>query len=298
MEDAIPIAEQRLVFGGRILPDDAVLKDLNIKEGTIVNLARVAVKSETPAAVQQVPRPVQEDTLPGGMHPEQMERLMSNPAISSIMDNPQFMSTIMQADPRIQRLMESNPEMRRMLSDPGFLRQTAQMMRDPRAMREFQRNQDRALANIESIPGGFQALSSLYSQLEPLHGPREEGNPSTDDLNRQFAERLGVTHATTETPNTSALPNPWAAPSNTASNTVSNGARNQTSPFANPQMMASLQQMMSGLRNQPTGQDQTNTQSTHERFSSQLQRLHELGFTDDANNVRALVRVFCKLGLF
>jgi len=153
-------------------------------------------------------------------------------------------------------------------------------------MRELQRNQDRALANLESVPGGFQALSSLYSQLEPLHGPREEGNPSTDALNEQFARRLGVGSTTADAPNTAALPNPWASPS-----------QNSALPSAGASRPLDGRQLQSLLHISNTTNSTTSTINTQadansaltERFSRQLERLHELGFTDDTRNIQALV---------
>jgi hypothetical protein len=33
-------------------------------------------------------------------------------------------------------------------------------------MQEMMRNQDRAIANIENIPGGFQKMASLFSSID------------------------------------------------------------------------------------------------------------------------------------
>lgn len=49
--------------------------------------------------------------------------------------------------------MERNPEINHMLSNPDILRQTMEMVRNPAAMQELMRNQDRAMSNLESIPG-------------------------------------------------------------------------------------------------------------------------------------------------
>ena len=49
--------------------------------------------------------------------------------------------------------MERNPEINHMLNNPDILRQTMEMVRNPAAMQELMRNQDRAMSNLESIPG-------------------------------------------------------------------------------------------------------------------------------------------------
>lgn len=79
-------------------------------------------------------------------------------------------------------------------------------MRNPRLMQEMMRNQDRALSNIEGIPGGFNQLSSLFSSIQEPQVP----DPSTDEANRKMAERLGISSVPKDRPNNLALPNPWA----------------------------------------------------------------------------------------
>ena len=49
--------------------------------------------------------------------------------------------------------MESNPEISHMLNSPELIRQTMEFARNPAAFQEVLRNHDRALSNLESIPG-------------------------------------------------------------------------------------------------------------------------------------------------
>ena len=49
--------------------------------------------------------------------------------------------------------MERNPEINHMLSNPDVLRQTMEIARNPAMLQELMRNQDRAMSNLESIPG-------------------------------------------------------------------------------------------------------------------------------------------------
>ena len=76
------------------------------------------------------------------------------------------------------------------------------------------RNHDRTLSNIESIPGGMAALSSMYHSLQQEESALSDVPGTTDESNRAFAERLGVnlTQRSSEGPNETALPNPWAPP--------------------------------------------------------------------------------------
>jgi ubiquilin len=66
-------------------------------------------------------------------------------------------------------MIERNPEIGHIINDPSFIRQTMDMARNPELMREMMRNNDRALANLETIPGGFNHLRRMYHTLqEPL----------------------------------------------------------------------------------------------------------------------------------
>lgn len=56
-----------------------------------------------------------------------------------------------------------------MLSNPELLRQTMEMARNPSMLQELMRTQDRALSNLESIPGGYSALQRMYRDIqEPM----------------------------------------------------------------------------------------------------------------------------------
>jgi ubiquilin len=93
-------------------------------------------------------------------------------------------------------------------------------------MREMQRNNDRALSNIEAIPGGFNHLRRMYNTFQ---GPMESamtpgGNNSSDEANARLARELNVESVPENSLNTQALPNPWAAPANNNNNSSSTTA--------------------------------------------------------------------------
>ncbi|CAO3688225.1 unnamed protein product [Umbelopsis ramanniana] len=104
-----------------------------------------------------------------------------------------------------------------------------QMMRNPELMREMQRNNDRALSNIEAIPGGFNHLRRMYSTLQdPLESAARSSGPESDEASQRLAERLNVQNVPENQLNTQALPNPWAP----ASNTRQTSPSSQTPPSA------------------------------------------------------------------
>ena len=66
------------------------------------------------------------------------------------------------------QLMERNPEINHMLNNPDILRQTMEIARNPAMMQELMRNQDRAMSNLESIPGNLSdehQASSIFLML-------------------------------------------------------------------------------------------------------------------------------------
>jgi ubiquilin len=109
------------------------------------------------------------------------------------------------------------------------------LFRNPELMREMQRNNDRALSNIEAIPGGFNHLRRMYNTFQ---GPMESAmTPGSGDEanNERLARELNVESVPENSLNTQALPNPWAAASNNNSNSNTNSspsASAASNPFA------------------------------------------------------------------
>lgn len=155
----------------------------------------------------------------------------------------------------MKALVEQNPELGHVISDPAFLRQSMEMMRyklfffcksgktyvltythrNPELMREMQRNNDRALSNIEAIPGGFNHLRRMYNTFQ---GPMESalgpnGTSSSDEANERLARELNVESVPEHSLNTQALPNPWAASAAPAGNNTPTAAPSApANPFA------------------------------------------------------------------
>ncbi|KAJ1497540.1 Ubiquilin-3, partial [Coelomomyces lativittatus] len=125
-------------------------------------------------------------------------------------DHPDILRGFMMMDPRLRQLSESNPEIGQLLSDPSFMRQIIQMSRNPNALREIQRNQDRALANIEMLPGGFNALQRMYHTLSPLDAALPTDLHDEEANNRRLAEQLHVHSPPPQSLNVDPLPNPWS----------------------------------------------------------------------------------------
>lgn len=87
-------------------------------------------------------------------------------------------------------------------------------------MREQIRNMDRAMSNIESMPGGFNALRQFHDSMQPLDEAASEGPAADNPFAALFQpggggganSGSGAAQQPAGAPNEAPLPNPWAAP--------------------------------------------------------------------------------------
>ncbi|XP_070794760.1 ubiquilin-1 [Pituophis catenifer annectens] len=150
-------------------------------------------------------------------NPEMMVQIMENPFVQSMLSNPDLMRQLIMANPQMQQLIQRNPEISHMLNNPDIMRQTLELARNPAMMQEMMRNQDRALSNLESIPGGYNALRRMYTDIqEPMLNAAQEqfgGNPFASLVSNSS----GGDSQPSRTENRDPLPNPWAPQTTTQS---------------------------------------------------------------------------------
>lgn len=155
-------------------------------------------------------------------NPEMMVQIMENPFVQSMLSNPDLMRQLIMANPQMQQLIQRNPEISHMLNNPDIMRQTLELARNPAMMQEMMRNQDRALSNLESIPGGYNALRRMYTDIqEPMLSAAQEqfgGNPFASLVSNTTSGE-GIQPSRTE--NRDPLPNPWAPQTSQSSSTSS-----------------------------------------------------------------------------
>lgn len=310
-----PIEQLCLIFAGKILKDHDTLAAHNVKDGMTVHLVIKSgpvggssnSASSTPAAPQ---RPDTGSTpfgigglggLPGmsnlGMgsanfmemqqqvqegirnNPDLMRQVMDSPLTQSLMSNPEILRSLIQANPQMRQLMDRNPEINHMLNNPDVLRQTMEIARNPAMMQELMRNQDRAMSNLESIPGGQSALQRMYRDIQ---------EPMLDAAQNQFGsnpfQALGGNRGGTGNnagsgnqgnqqqrgENAAPLPNPWGGggSSGTGTSGSGSGSTSQSTPsmsgsglMSSPGMQSLFQQitdnpsMMQNMMNAPYTQD-------------------------------------------
>uniref|UniRef100_A0A8D0F210 Ubiquilin 1 n=1 Tax=Strix occidentalis caurina TaxID=311401 RepID=A0A8D0F210_STROC len=155
-------------------------------------------------------------------NPEMMVQIMENPFVQSMLSNPDLMRQLIMANPQMQQLIQRNPEISHMLNNPDIMRQTLELARNPAMMQEMMRNQDRALSNLESIPGGYNALRRMYTDIqEPMLNAAQEqfgGNPFASLVSNAST---GGDSQPSRTENRDPLPNPWAPQSSSPTSTTS-----------------------------------------------------------------------------
>ncbi|XP_034195843.1 ubiquilin isoform X2 [Osmia lignaria lignaria] len=225
-----------LIFAGKIMKDHETLSTHNVKDGLTVHLVIKAPR--TPSNQSQDSSLSQRlqgslGGLPGlenlglgsanfiDMHqrmqrellsnPETMRQVLDNPLVQSLMNDPENMRNLVTANPQMQELMQRNPEISHMLNNPELLRQTMELARNPAMLQELMRSHDRALSNLESIPGGHSALRRMYRDIqEPMFAAAaNERNPFAalvDNSNNQD----GQANPQQGQENRDPLPNPWA----------------------------------------------------------------------------------------
>ncbi|KAG5841357.1 hypothetical protein ANANG_G00198670 [Anguilla anguilla] len=151
-------------------------------------------------------------------NPEMMGQIMGNPFVQNLLTDPDLMRQLILANPQMQRLIQRNPEISGMLNNPDVMRQTLELARNPAMMQEVMRTQDRALGNLETIPGGYSTLRRMCTNVqEPMMSAAQEqfgGGPLAS---------LGSSSDTTAPPSRSEngdpLPDPPAPPTSSTSPT-------------------------------------------------------------------------------
>jgi len=152
-------------------------------------------------------------------NPETMQGMI-NPMMQQMMNNPDMIRSLFGSMQRMQSLMERNPEVNHLLSNPDVLRESLEMVRNPAALQEVMRNYDRALNNMESMPGGYNVLRRMYTEFqEPMLSAFQEqfntnqfGSPQSNQEGVGESERTPGEQEQQRTENRDPLPNPWATP--------------------------------------------------------------------------------------
>ncbi|EPT30680.1 ubiquitin family protein [Toxoplasma gondii ME49] len=225
----IPPQEQRLVASGRVLQGSRCLSSYDITANCIVHLLRnrdaggaASRSSGVSSAGQSSTRGISSsqirDLAQTEVHPfglgegerDLVQQLMQSPLMQQLTDSPDFLRMVMDSNPQLQQLREQNPELNHLLSDPQIFRQSIQMARNPALLREMMRSTDRAMANIEALPGGFHALMRMYHTIqEPMYAATIDA-AAADAGGASEAQRQAYEISRNACEPVEEMPNPWA----------------------------------------------------------------------------------------
>jgi ubiquilin len=247
----------------------------------------------------------------GGMQmptQQEMQAIENDPFLRQFMEHamqdPEMLRPVMsmmEQNPQIQQLMNANPELRQAFSDPDTIARALQSASNPSIMREQMAATDRAYANIESHPEGFNALRRMYENVEvPMReamnnnaGANANAAASNNNSN-PFASLFGEqrNNETTNNNNNSAnndapLPNPWAVNANAGAGSASTSTPFGGSPFGGGGFGAG---MGMGMPDQATIERQmeeiSNNPALMQMFSQQMSQI-----ANDPNGLESLRRM-------
>ncbi|NP_001164939.1 ubiquilin-3 isoform X1 [Oryctolagus cuniculus] len=144
--------------------------------------------------------------------PEFVAQLIDDPFIQGLLSNTGLVRQLVLDNPHMQQLIQHNPEIGHILNNPEIMRQTLEFLRNPAMMQEMMRSQDRALSNLESIPGGYNVLRTMYTDImDPMLNAVQEqfgGNPFATSTT---SNATTTSSQPSRTENCDPLPNPWTA---------------------------------------------------------------------------------------
>ncbi|XP_054830546.1 ubiquilin-1-like [Eublepharis macularius] len=150
--------------------------------------------------------------------------LMQHPFVQNLFGDTEQVRQMIMSIPQMQRLAEQNPEIGHILSNSDFLRDMIDRATSSAVMDEIVRNHDRALSNLESIPGGYSALQQLYNDIEaPMLNAMQAPFQGNSLATPESKPSSGGVSPLTRTENREPLPNPWAPQSNSSGDNFCNG---------------------------------------------------------------------------
>eukprot|EP00752_Nemacystus_decipiens_P005685 g5145.t1 len=203
-------------------------------------------------------------------NPEMMANIMNSPMMEGLLNNPDMLRNIMFSNPQMQQVMENNPQLAQVLNDPAMMRQYLDMARNPEAMNQARRSQDLMMSQIENQPGGFNALRRLYTEVQEPMMQASEGMAGNNNDGGGSSNTATPAANPSAGPNTSALPNPWAAAGTPAAAPAGGSAPAAAPGAAGPNPWATLrpggggqmdpammQQMMNNPMVQQNAKDET-----------------------------------------
>lgn len=155
----------RLVVSGKVLQEDSfTLREYGIISSNKVYVTKLAVNNA--AGPSSPVKPVE----PESSKDELLKMMSGNPMFQELFSSPELMEAILMSNPQFKEMTEKNPELGHLFKSKKFLQEMAQNMSNPARMKEMMRSADTAMARLDTIPGGFDAMRQLYGTMNDASG--------------------------------------------------------------------------------------------------------------------------------
>ncbi|KAL9716771.1 hypothetical protein Ac2012v2_001222 [Leucoagaricus gongylophorus] len=282
---------QRLIYSGRVLKDDEQLSVYKVQSGHTIHMVKGQVRQQPSSSSSSSPQQIPTMQAGQNIH-DPLTQLNSHLGFGAMAginpfaelgvnpNDPNMMSSLMN-DPRVLE------QVARTMSSPDVIDHVISMNPQlnhmgPQVREMFQSEQFRQLV---SNPDQLRAMVNMANMMREFQGGgvSSAGGPINPFAPQPSFPAPGVPGQTSSTTHPSTL----TPPSSTTSNNP-NSPNAPLSPFAlNPALMQQL--LSGGLGGVASPLSPADTQSPEERYQVQLQQLHEMGFTNPTQNVRALM---------
>jgi ubiquilin len=193
--------KQRLVFAGKLMQDGRTLEAYGIERNSTVHLLHgggdagggADAGPGIPGAgdlggldISVIPPhlgTVQRHVL---ANPDILQQMLESPAMQSLLNDHDFLRSLLKMDPRHTKLLESCPELQEMLQDQEFMSQATEALRNPVHVRDVLRSTDRSMAQLECLGGG--AFDVVRQMCEDIERPKLDQPEITTVLTRKPTE--------------------------------------------------------------------------------------------------------------
>jgi len=162
---------QRLVFAGRLMQDGRTLEAYGIERNATIHLLHGSSAGEEDIGgydISTIPpqlAAVQRHVL---ANPDILQQMLESPAMQSLLNDQEFLRSLLKMDPRLNKLLESCPSLQTMLHDPEFMKQATEALRNPVHVRDVLRSTDRSISHLDEKlkGGGFDVLRSMCEDID------------------------------------------------------------------------------------------------------------------------------------
>mmetsp|Transcript_77319 Transcript_77319/g.145819 ORF Transcript_77319/g.145819 Transcript_77319/m.145819 type:complete len:447 (+) Transcript_77319:175-1515(+) len=189
---------QRLVFAGKLLQDGRTLEAYGIERNSTIHLLHgSASDGEGPGGFDISTIPPQLSAVQRHVlnNPDILQQMLESPAMQSLLNDLDFLRSLLKMDPRLSKLLESCPELQTMLHDPEFMKQATEALRSPVHVRDVLRSTERSMTHLEEklLGGAFDVLRSMCEDLE--RPKKDEAYQSQLRAQEEMAKRKAAKQA-------------------------------------------------------------------------------------------------------